>query len=268
MQVNNHNWRRPMSLDAQATLDLQREFARHLRDPALFPAPEGLEERRVQVYRDLFYNNIESLLAINFPVIRKLLGDARWHRLVRDFYREHASHTPLFPEIGREFQRYLESRVDAGRGDPPFLVELAHYEWIELALSLDEHDVTHIAHDPHGDVLAAAPVLSPLAWAFTYQWPVHRLSPAFQPVSAPAAPTQLVIVRSRGDEVSFLELSPLAQVLFDLLKENPGVSGLDAAHALADALPQMPRDVLIDGACNSLRDFRARDILLGTEIES
>ena len=107
----------PMSLDAQSTLALQREFARHLRDPQLFPPPDGLEERRLQIYRELFYNNIEGLLATNFPVIRRLLGDSRWHRLVRDFYREHTSHTPLFTEIGREFQRYLDTRVDAGRGD-------------------------------------------------------------------------------------------------------------------------------------------------------
>ena len=257
-----------MSLDAQATLDLQREFARHLRDPSLFPAPEGLEERRVQIYRELFYNNIESMLAINFPVIRKLLGDNRWHRLVRDFYREHAAHTPLFPELGRELQRYLESRVDAGRGDPPFLVELAHYEWVELALSLDEHDIAQIAHAPDGDVIAGAPVLSPLAWSFVYRWPVHRLSADYQPDTAPATATQLLLVRNRRDEVSFLELSPLAKVLFDLLKENPGATGLDLAEALAEALPQMSRDTLVESACQSLRDFRRRDILLGTEIDS
>ena len=133
-----------MSLDADATLALQREFARHLRDPELFPPPEGLEERRLKIYRELFYNNIEGLLATNFPVMRQLLGDTRWHRLVRDFYREPASHTPLFTEIGREFQRYLETRIDAGRGDPPFLTELAHYEWVELALSLDERDIDDV----------------------------------------------------------------------------------------------------------------------------
>lgn len=253
-----------MSLDRAATHELQREFARHLRDPELFPPPDGLEERRLQIYRELFYNNIESLLATNFPVIRKLLGDQRWHRLVRDFYREHSAHTPLFTEIGREFQRYLESRVDGGRGDAPFLVELAHYEWVELALSLDEHDIDEIENDPAGDVLAAAPVLSPLAWVFEYRWPVHRLSTAFQPEQAPEQPTQLVIVRNRRDEISFLELSPLAKVLLDLLKANPGVAGLDLVLALADVLPQYPRDAIVDGASASLREFRARDIVLGT----
>lgn len=255
-----------MSHDAAATLELQREFARHLRDPAMYPMPEGLEDRRVQIYRDLFYNNIENLLSTGFPVIRKLLGAARWHALVRDFYREHASHTPLFTEIGRELQRYLEARAATDRGDPPFLVELAHYEWAELALSLDEHEISTIVHDPAGDVLAAAPVLSPLAWAFSYLWPVHRLSADHQPLSPPEQPTHLVIVRDRRDRMSFLELSPLAKVLLDLLKENPGHAGLDLVHALADALPQLPRAAVIDGASASLQEFRQRDIVLGSAV--
>jgi len=254
-----------MSHDAAATLALQREFAQHLRDPALYPMPDGLEDRRVKIYRDLFYNNIESLLATNFPVICKLLGSACWHALVRDFYREHASHTPLFTEIGRELQRYLVARAEAGRGDPPFLVELAHYEWAELALSLDEHEIGAIAHDPAGDVLTAAPVLSPLAWAFSYRWPVQRLSADYQPLLPPEQPTHLVIVRDRSDRISFLELSPLAKVLLDLLKENPGHTGLDLVHAFADALPQLSRATLIEGASASLREFRQRDIVLGSE---
>ncbi|MBK7146422.1 MAG: putative DNA-binding domain-containing protein [Xanthomonadales bacterium] len=253
-----------MSLDDADTLALQREFARHLRDPLLFPPPEGMPEQRLQVYRALFYNNIESLLATNFPVIRDLLGEQHWHRLVRDFYREHAAHTPLFTEIGCEFQRYLDSRADAGRGDPPFLPELAHYEWVELALALDEHEIDTIAHDPAGDVVAAAPVLSPLAWQFSYRWPVQRLSAQHQPERAPTQPTHLVIVRNRRDEISFLELSPMTKVLFDLLVANPGRAGLDLTLGLTEALPQFPPQQIIDGATRSLREFRARDILLGT----
>lgn len=256
-----------MPLEAEATLALQREFARHLRDPEMFSPPQGLDERRLKVYRELFYNNIESLLATGFPVIRKLLGERRWHELVRDFYREHAAKTPLFTEIGREFRRYVVSRTVAGRGDPPFLAELAHYEWVELALSLDEHDIDAIAHDADGDVVQAAPVLSPLAWRVNYRWPVHRLAPDFQPAEAPAQSTHLVIVRNRHDEISFLELGPLANVMFDLLKANLGMPGLQLVEAFVDALPQYPRTQVRDGACQVLREFRQRDIVLGTCVE-
>lgn len=253
-----------MSLDDAGTLALQRDFARHLRDPQLFAAPDGLAEPRLQVYRELFYNNIESLLATNFPVLRGLLGERRWPRLVRDFYREHAARTPLFTEIGREFLCYLDARAETGRGDAAFVPELAHYEWVELALAIDEHEIDAIAHDASGDVVAAAPVLSPLAWQFSYRWPVQRLSAEHQPKVPSEQPTHLVIVRNRRDHISFLELSPLAKVLFDLLAANPGRPGLDLTLALAEALPQFPPQQIIDGATRSLREFHARDIVLGT----
>ena len=54
----------------------QFELTRHLRDPQASPAPAGIEDRRLAIYRDLFFNNIESLLSGNFPVICQLLGAA------------------------------------------------------------------------------------------------------------------------------------------------------------------------------------------------
>ena len=86
----------------------QYEFAAHIRDPERQAAPAGIEDRRMKIYRDLFFNNIESLLAGNFPVLRKLYDDACWKELVRDFYANHLCRTPLFPEIAREFLRYLQ----------------------------------------------------------------------------------------------------------------------------------------------------------------
>ncbi len=43
--------------DERQLEDLQRRFAAHLRDPATAPAPEGIEDRRLQVYRELFFDN-------------------------------------------------------------------------------------------------------------------------------------------------------------------------------------------------------------------
>ena len=77
----------------------QFTLARHLRDPAGHPPPPGIEERRVRVYRELFFNNIEGLLASGFPVIHEILGETKWKALVRAFYVDHRSQTPLFTEI-------------------------------------------------------------------------------------------------------------------------------------------------------------------------
>src|SRR5690606_5731462 len=111
----------------------EQQFAlsRHLRDPQTAPAPAGIEERRLAVYRDLLYNNLQSLLAGNFPVIRATLPDPDWHALVRAFYAGHRCQTPLFTEIGREFVRWLVARESDTPALPPWLAELAHYERVE-----------------------------------------------------------------------------------------------------------------------------------------
>ncbi|MEN1729203.1 MAG: DNA-binding domain-containing protein, partial [Pseudomonadota bacterium] len=59
-------------------LELQRRFAGHLRDPDNVPPPEGIEDRRLAIYRRLFFNNLSNLFARNFPVIRKLTEDDDW----------------------------------------------------------------------------------------------------------------------------------------------------------------------------------------------
>lgn len=252
-------------LEAPPTLAAQQTaFAAHLRDPASAPPPEGIEARRMQVYRDLFYNSLEGILAGNFPVIRRLRGDAWWHALVRDFYREHRCHTPLFTEIGREFLRWLESREEAGALDPPFLVELAHYEWVELALSLADAEPAPDGLDPEGDLLDGVPVPSPLAWPLAYRWPVHRLGAAHPPpAEAPTQPTCLVVVRDRRDRVGFLEANALTLRLLELLHERPGASGADQLRALA-AEAGLACDALLAHGRDILDRLRARDIVLGT----
>ena len=127
----------PEDLRPERLAELQRRFAAHIRDPDRNPAPADVEDRRMKVYRELFFNNVSSLLAGNFPVLRALCDDDAWRALVRDFYSRHRCRTPLFPEVAREFLRYLQDGRAPHQDDPPFLLELAHYEWTELALSLD-----------------------------------------------------------------------------------------------------------------------------------
>lgn len=256
----------PLSLESPRFQALQYQFAAHLRDPEANAAPSGLEERRLQIYRDLFFNNIESLLASQFPVIRRLLGE-QWKTMVRRFYAEHQSHTPLFPEIAREFIRYLEDRSDRGENDWPFLVELAHYEWVELAVLIDEADLDAAPCDPDGDVVYGAPVFSPVAWLLNYRFPVQRIREDYLPTEAPEQPTFLVVARGRDDKAHFTELNALSFKLLELVKDNPGVPGLELIQALLEALGVDGNAELMQSAQDMLRKFRSKDILLGTEPE-
>ena len=250
--------------DSATTHDLQYRFAAYIRDPEGAPMPPGVDPARMRVYTELFYSNVEGLLAANFPVIRMLHDDAAWSDLTRGFYRDHRSHTPLFPELPREFLRYLEARQTAEMGDPPFLLELAHYEWAELALSLDDHEIDAIAHDPAGDPAEGVPVVSPLAWPFGYRFPVHRIGPGHRPETAPEVPTLLLLVRDRNDRVSFLEINPLTALLLQRLQENTERTGLECLDALlTETMPEQALALRGNGI-DILRQLMARDAILGT----
>lgn len=234
-----------------------------IRDPQANPAPEGVDPRRLRVYADLFYRNVEGLLASGFPVIRRTLGDDAWHALVRGFLREHPARTPLFAEVAREMLRYLDARADAGRDDPPWLRELAHYEWVELALQVSEARASDIAHDPSADLLASAPVLSPLAWPLAYAWPVHRIGPGHVPDVAPPMPTLLLVRREADGGVAFVELSPLTFRLLQRVEDMPACTGAEHLRALAAEAGAADVDAFVADGARMLHALRADGTLLG-----
>ena len=250
--------------EATRTQRVQFEFTGHLRDPANAPAPAGIEDRRLQIYRELVFTNMESFISSNFPVIRSLYADAEWNMLARDFLREHRCHTPLFPEFAREFLRYLEVRQQQERNDPPFLLELAHYEWAELALSLAEADIATVPHDADGDPIDGIPVVSPLISALAYHFPVHCIRPEFRPDQPGEQPTVLLLVRGRDDQVRFHEINALSAMLIERLQSNTDRSGRDC---LDDVLSQFDPSVattLRDAGLSMLIDLKEREAILGT----
>ncbi len=248
---------------------LQRAFAAHLRDPDRCPAPAGIEPRRLQVYRELIFNNIAGFIHTGFPVSCDLLGAARVDRLVRDFIVRHRAESPYFLEIGREFLAYLQNEYQPEAGDPGYLIELAHYEWVELALDIAETELPSEGIDPDGDLLRGRPVVSPLAWNLSYTYPVHRLGPEFQPAAPPAQPTHLVVYRNRLDEVKFLEINAVTARLLQLLRpdtEGMPRSGEQALRRIATELQHPEPAAVIAGGSAVLVELRALDVVLGTQV--
>ena len=251
--------------DKPAFTDTQFAFAAHIRDPAHAPAPEGVEDRRMAIYRELFFNNVSQLMGKSFPVLRKILGPDRWAGIIRDWFVRHRSKTPLFLELPREFLQYLEHEREACPDDPPFMPELAHYEWVELALSIDEREAAVEGVDPRGDLLEGRPVLSPLAWPLVYRFPVHRVSPDFQPAEPPEEPTWLVVYRDRTDKVGFLEINRVSARLIELISEGERArTGRACLEQIAGELGHPQPEVVVEGGRAILADLRARDVLLGT----
>lgn len=240
----------------------QLALAHWIRDPSRHTPPPGIEPRRLRVYRELIRNTVAGLLGSQFPVIRKLRGEASWDTLIDDFIREHRAQTPLFPEVGQEFIAYLSARKEAVRGDPPFLPELAHYEWAELGIALSDASEDLATIDPQGDLMQGVPVLSPQAWPLAYVWPVDRIRPDYQPETAPAEPTLLLLQRAADHSVKFARLDPLGYALLEQIRSAPA-SGREIVQRLADAWG-LSAEPLLAPAQTMLVSMRERGVVLGT----
>ena len=213
---------------------LQRAFAASVRDPENNSLPQGVPGQRMQIYRQLVYNNLDSFLGSGFPVLKTTLGEEMWAALILDFLRRHHSKTPYLFEISEEFLTYLQNERGQREDDPPFLLELAHYEWVELALAIAEAEPP--AENPRllEDPLSQTIYLSELAWPLAYRFPVHRIGPTLQPRSPPVEPTFLLVYRDRDDQVRFLEIGSGAYALLDVLRRQGPV---DASAALTATAP-------------------------------
>ena len=243
------------------------EFAGHIRDPENVPAPEGIEERRMAVYRELFFNNIRNLLATMFPVIRKLHSDDKWHALIRQFMQRHRAETPYFLQLPQEFLAFLQNEYELQADDYPFLLELAHYEYVELALSISEevNDVDGV--DPDGDLLQQVPVKSVLAWVYAYQFPVHRIKKDYTPAEPAEQPVFIAVYRRSNDSVGFLELNPMTAKLLEAIDNNDQqLTGEALLRALADEINYADADALVQHGAAALDEMRQLEILTGTRV--
>jgi len=243
----------------------QYAFAAHIRDPENNPAPSGVEDRRMAIYRELFFNNLHSLLGSTFPVIKKLHKPDKFRSLIRAFMVQHEAQTPYFLEIPQEFLTFLQDEYELQDDDFPFLIELAHYEWVELALSVSEevNDTTKV--DPDGDLLEGIPVRSVLAWTYAYQYPVHRISKDYQPTQAGEALTFLVVCRKANDDMDFLELNPVTARLLELIEANEQDTGRELLLKLGDEINYPDVEALLQHGAEAMQQMRQVEIIIGTK---
>ncbi|HEX4872096.1 MAG TPA: putative DNA-binding domain-containing protein [Nevskiaceae bacterium] len=241
---------------------LQARFAAHIRDPQRAPPPPGLEERRLQIYRELFFNTVEDFLRGAFPVLSGRLAGPAWQAQVRGFYAEVHSAHPQLHRLAEDYVTFVASRgADDPLALPEALRELAHYEWVELALGVADQMIEGEPPSP-AEVLSAPLQASPLAWLLGYRHPVQTLgNRPDDPLPAPAA-TYLIVNRSRADEVRFLQVEALAARLFQRIEALPGHSGEQQLAALAAELGQPADAAFVEAGRGLLERLAARDILL------
>jgi len=237
----------------------QLAFAAYIRDPQQNPMPVDVAESRMAMYRALFFNNIEGFLSGNFPVLRALLNDEQWLALTQDFYAKHPCHTPYFLQIPAEFLSYLQHERQC-ETDFPFMLELAHYEWVEMALATSQEEV--VTHDKNLDeLLNHAIALSPLAWPLAYQYPVHKIGPDFLPLAASAQSTFIVVYRDIDDDVNFIEITVLTYRMLELIQAQEAILTADCLQQLAVESQHPNPELIISAGLEILKTLAEKTII-------
>jgi len=199
--------------------DLQLRFVSALyegHDAVITPDIDGDASdsaARVGVYRNNLREGFIKALALEYPVVERLVGEPFFRQTALDFQLLHPSRRGDLAFIGEPFPEYLRSRF--GAGDYAWLPDVAALEWAlqEVAIAPDApglaiaaladlppHRYQDLVFEPHP---ATRLVDSP--------FPVVRIWQTNQP-GAPAETVDLdaggdrVLVRRRGDELEFVRL--------------------------------------------------------------
>ncbi len=242
----------------------QYAFAAHIRDPDRVAVPAGIDDRRMSIYRQLFFNNLRNLLATMFPVLRRLHDDARWAHFIRGFMRDHRAQTPYFLQLPREFLDFLANEYEPD-GDYPFLAELAHYEYAELEVSIVPETDDLEALDARGDLVDGIPVRTVASRVHAYRWPVHRISTSYIPEEASDVPVFLAVYRGRDDKVRFLELNPVTAQLIERIGDNSaGRSGARLLRELAVDIGYGDTEEFVDHGRAILSEMHDAGLVVGT----
>lgn len=240
---------------------MQYEFAANIRDPENTELPEGIEARRMKIYQELFFNNIEGFVSSSFPVIRKLYDEESWEQIIREFMQNHRSHSPLFAEIPIEFLDYLSGNGRHLLLKYPFLLELAHYEWVEVAVIFaDEENKVHSSSAPKW--LEQKPVVSSICHILAYEYPVHLISKEFTPGEDEKQATFLVVYRDEEYNVGFMELNAVSYQLLSYIDGD--TVGKAIIEKIARELQRDDVESLYPMVIELFDSFRQKNILLGT----
>lgn len=240
---------------------VQQAFMAHIRDPQQHTKPSDVEERRMAIYRDLFFNNVDGFVSSAYPVLKSLYSEQAWHRLVRQFFSQHDCKSPYFLDIAGEFLAFLANDYEMQSDDPAFMLELAHYEWVELDVSVAQEVAEEVSLSAH-QVTSSALFLSSLARNLSYSFPVHTISADNQPSEPAAQPSYFVVYRDSDDEVQFLSTNAMTALLLNIIESQPGADLNDVCQAVAEHAPQFSQEQLYQGALNTLSAMAERGIVV------
>jgi hypothetical protein len=169
---------------------------------------------RLGVYRNNLREGFVQALALEFPVVQRLVGEEFFHRTALEFQVRHPSHSGDLTHIGEPFAEYLRSQFEGG--DLAWLPDVAELEWALECVSgaadappIDSSALLRIPPDRYEDLAFEPNAATRLVRS---SFPILKIWQTNQP-SAPAETVNLdeggdhLLVRRRNGDLEFVRLS-------------------------------------------------------------
>lgn len=163
--------------------DIQKEFARALRDPEsptprpVRKTPSAKHSRRFDVYRNNMVVSLIEALASTFPAVQRLVGDEYFKAAARAYIERHPPRSPVLLLYGEFFGEFLD-RLPSASG-VPYLGDMARLEWARInALHAPDAEPAVIevfAGLPETELESVTFGLHPSLSVIASRWPVVSL---------------------------------------------------------------------------------------------
>ena len=240
---------------------VQQSFIDYIRDP-LLPLPVNTDVRHMQVYRELFFNNVMGFVSNGFPVLKSLYTDEDWQALVQRFFSQHDCKSPIFIDIAGEFLNFLQLQYQPTDSDPLFMLELAHYEWLELVVAVAQsRDDEYLLSLEQLSLQTL--YLSQTARVAQYHFEVQHIRQDYCPQRRLDTPVFFCLYQDADAEVCFLQLAPLSAQVMALLTSQSNVTLIQIINWLTNIYPQIEPQMIEQGCIQLLEQLVSKGIVLG-----
>ncbi len=188
-------------------------------DPALSISPE-----KIQIYHELVRNNVEEVLYRAFPLTFHLLSHKQWNEMLDLYLAKEAFTVHSVWRMPQTLVRVAIEQNWAERWNIPYLVDLLHFEWIEIEIDMMA-DLKRENFKIEGRILDDPLLLNPESQIIVYSYPVYEKKVLPREMKEGVYPVLVMRHPDTGD-VHFVALSRFFLHVYEMLADHTGREAL------------------------------------------
>ena len=236
---------------------LQNDFCQSIRNPTYQPNLDAFTVSRLEIYKELVFSNIQSIVEQCFPITQEIVSQEEWLKMVRFFVLHLASNSPYFHHLPKLMIDTLTKHNYAWSA--PYIRELMHYEWLELyvdLLDLQEDKVVIVDSQSH---LTTPLTLSKLAVIASYEYPVDRLG--MDNIQVEKESFWVAVYRDEEFDINFTRLNEITFYMLSKFKHDTPT----ALEVISDTISRSPNhsEAIISEAPIVIHEWVNQGLLVG-----